>query len=558
MKASDLFVKALENEGVEYIFGIPGEENLDILDSIRASKKIKLILTRHEQAAGFMAATWGRLSGTPGVCLSTLGPGLTNFVTSTAYADLGAMPVIFISGQKPILASKQGKFQIIDAIKMMTPITKKSHQIINADAIPGIVREAFRIAREERPGPVHLELPEDIAGFESNHHIYDVVDGDTPDATEQSIETAVRMIEEAQMPVILIGSNANRKAAELPLLEFIEKTKIPFFTTQMGKGIVDERHPCFFGTAALSDSDILHRSIDKSDVIINIGHDTIEKPPYLMAFGKFHKRKIIHINFNAAEIDDIYFPHHLVLGNIATSIKRMAQSVRVQGHWDFSYCKETQKETFSHVKPYLEDSSRFPLLPLRIVTLMRNIIPDDGIVCLDNGMYKIWFARNYKAYQQHTLLLDNALASMGAGLPSAIAAKLKKPAKKVIAVCGDGGFMMNSQELETVVRLGLDLTVIVLNDESYGMIRWKQEKFKFEDWGLKFGNPDFVKYVESYGGTGHRPKSDAEFSQALETCINGKGLHLIDIAVDYTMDKQILSEIKDRDVVVPSEGRHSS
>lgn len=544
MKASDLLIQALENEGVEYIFGVPGEENLDLLESIRISKKIKLILTRHEQAAGFMAATCGRLTGIAGVCLSTLGPGLTNLVTSTAYSHLGAMPVVIISGQKPILESKQGKFQIIDAIKMMTPITKKSSQIINPSAVPGMVREAFRIASEERPGPVHLELPEDIAAMEGDHHIYAIIDADIPQATDNSLQKAVSIIEEAERPIILIGANANRQSTRSSLLEFIDKTKIPFFTTQMGKGIVDERHSCFFGTAALSDSDILHRAIEKSDVIVNIGHDTIEKPPYLMAYGKHGTRKIIHINFDTAEIDDIYFPQHQVIGDIGYSIKKLTALIRNQGHWNFSHCIETQEKTRSHLASYLEDDS-FPLKPLRIVSRVREAVPEDGIVCLDNGMYKIWFARNYQAYQQHTILLDNALATMGAGLPSAIAAKIERPDKKVVAVCGDGGFMMNSQELETAGRLGLDLTIIVLNDNSYGMIRWKQRKFDFEDWGLQFGNPDFVKYIESYGGVGYRPDSDIAFKDALQESINGQGLHLIDIAIDYSMDKKILSEIKD-------------
>lgn len=541
MKASDLFVQALENEGVEYVFGIPGEENLDILDSIRKSSQIKFVLTRHEQAAGFMAANYGRLVEKPGVCLSTLGPGLTNLVTSTAYSLLAAMPTIIISGQKPILESKQGKFQIIDAIRMMSPITKSSKQIINPKTIPGIIREAFRIATEERPGPVHIELPEDIAEMETDHHIYKVLDAETPYAPPHSIEKVAKIIEAAEYPMILIGSNANRKATAKPLTEFVNKTGLPFFTTQMGKGIIDERHPSYLGTAALSDSDILHKVIKRSDVIINIGHEMIEKPPFLMAYGKYGKRQVIHINFSAAEIDDIYFPQHQVIGDIARSMEELTRCVNKQSHWKLDDYYMVRKVILDHLEPYKENG-RYPMLPLRIVKHIRDIVPEDGIVCLDNGMYKIWFARNYTSYRQHSLLLDNALASMGAGLPAAVATKLKYPNKKVVAVCGDGGFMMNSQELETIKRLDLDLTVVVLNDSGYGMIKWKQSGSCFENFGLDFTNPNFVKYVESYGGVGYKPKSDLEFKNAFEESINGKGLHLIDIAIDYSFDKKILEE----------------
>ncbi len=536
MKASDLFVKALENEGVEYVFGIPGEENLDFLNSIKDSK-IKLILTRHEQGAGFMAATYGRLTGKPGVCMSTLGPGATNLVTPAAYANLGAMPMLMITGQKPIKKSKQGRFQIIDTVDMMRPITKYSKQIVNGNSIPSMTREAFRIAQEERPGAVHLELPEDIAAEECEERIFDVVGYRRPDADDQAIIKAARMVKTAKMPLILIGAGANRKRTSRALRKLIDSTQIPYFNTQMGKGVVDARHPQYLGTAALSDHDFLHCAINRADLIINIGHDVIEKPPFFMV----DSQKVIHINFFPAHVDDVYFPQLIIVGDIATSVEHLSRHIEVKNaNWDFSYFKRIQEEVKAHLSKYVEDN-RFPILPQRVAHLVRKHLPEDGIVSLDNGVYKIWFARIFPCYHPNTLLLDNALATMGAGLSSAIAAKIIEPDKKVIAVCGDGGFMMNSQELETAVRLSLDLTVIILNDGGYGMIKWKQAGMGFDNFGLDYDNPDFVKYAESYGAIGYRPDSVQDFADILEKTLNTRGVHLIDLAVDYSLNHSILN-----------------
>ncbi len=537
MKASDLLVKALENEQVEYIFGIPGEENLDFLNSLQQSS-IKLILTRHEQAAGFMAATYGRLTGKPGVCLSTLGPGATNFVTAAAYAQLGAMPMMMISGQKPIKQSKQGLFQIVDIVQMMKPLTKYTRQIVNANNIPSTIREAFRLAMEERPGAVHIELPEDVASEEADAECFDVSDYKRPDADDLSIKKAVQMIEQAKMPLLLIGAGANRKSTQQALSYFIETTGIRFFSTQMGKGVVDERHPQFLGTAALSDHDFLHCAISRADLIVNVGHDIIEKPPFLMEKGG---KKVIHVNFFPNQVDDVYFPQLNVVGDISTSVRNIAEQIEDNSNWDLSYFNKIKKEVDQHLAKYADDC-RFPVLPQRVVKIIRQQMPENGIITLDNGIYKIWFARNYPCYQPNTLLLDNALATMGAGLPSAIAAKLINPQKKVIAVCGDGGFMMNSQEMETAMRLKLNLIVIILNDNAFGMIKWKQQGKGFENFGLDYNNPDFVTYATSYGAQGHRPDSCEEFESILAHCLSTDGVHLIDLAVDYSLNHSILNE----------------
>lgn len=538
MKASDLLVKCLENEGVQYIFGIPGEENLDLLESIRKSS-IKLILTRHEQAAGFMAATYGRLTGKAGVCISTLGPGATNLVTAVAFAQLGGMPMVIITGQKPIKKSKQAQFQIINIVIMMKPITKFTKQIVNGNTIPTRVREAFRLAEEERPGTVHLELPEDIAREETNTHPLEIHQVRRPIAEMKAIARAVEMIQNAKRPLLLIGAAANRKRTQKMLKLFIDKTGIPFFNTQMGKGVIDERDPLYLGTAALSENDYIHCAINRADLIINVGHDVVEKPPFFMSEDS---AKVIHINFFSASVDEVYFPHLEVIGDIANSIWQISEEIKIQNSWEFNYYLDTIKFQSEKFLTDCSKYSQYPILPQKIVADVRDVIPPNGIVTLDNGIYKIWFARNYKVYQQNTLLLDNALASMGAGLPSAIAAKLVFPERKVLTVCGDGGFMMNSQEIETALRLNLDLTVIILNDSAYGMIKWKQKARNFGEFGLDFNNPNFVKYAESYGADGYFLKNTNDLKPLLEKCLNEKGVHIIDVPVDYSENERVLIE----------------
>lgn len=535
MKASDLLVKALENEGVKTIYGIPGEENLDFLESLSHSD-IELVLVRHEQAAGFMAATYGRLTGEPGVCLSTLGPGATNFVTAAAYAQLGGMPMIMLAGQKPIRKSKQGRFQIVDVVQLMGPVTKYSQQVVDGDNIPSMTREAFRVARDERPGAAYLELPEDIAAEDTNAKVFDVVGHRRPDASEKAIDEAVEMIRAAKLPLVLVGAGANRKRTSDALNRLIDETGLYFFNTQMGKGVIDERSDRFIGTAALSESDFVHCAIDRADLIINVGHDVIEKPPFFMNSGG---KKVIHINFFAANIDDVYFPQLNVVGDISNTIASLADKLGPVGG-DFSYFDRVRLEVDAHTSKYFKDD-RFPILPQRLVSLLRDTLDAEDIVTLDNGVYKIWFARNYRCFAPNTLLLDNALATMGAGLPSAMAAKELHPDRKVVSVNGDGGFLMNSQELETAVRMGLDLVVIILNDSSYGMIKWKQKGEGFADYGLDFNNPDLVQYANSFGAVGHRPETVEAFVEVLDTALNGKGVHVIDLAVDYSLNHQILN-----------------
>src|SRR5829696_8742558 len=537
-KGSDLLVAALEREGVDRIFGVPGEENLDVVESLRTSS-IELVLTRHEQAAAFMAATHGRLTGRPGVCISTLGPGALNFSTGAAYAHLGAMPMIMLTGQKAIMTARQARFQIVDVIASMKPLTKMTRQIVSAASIPSIVREAFRVTMEERPGPVHLELPEDVAGEEVDpvplippHPV------DIPIAHPAALDRAAEMILRAKNPLIMLGAAASRPRLSEQLSAFVHRTGLPFFTSQMGKGTVAGGSNLYMGTAALSERDYVHRAVDRADLITTIGHDTIEKPPFIMGEGG---PQVIHVGYTPANVEQVYFPQAEVVGDVGPSLELLAD--RLEGK-----LQPGQSDLLGLRASILEriadraTEDRFPPTPQRLVHDVRQVIPSDGIVCLDNGMYKIWFARNYRTYVANTLLLDNALATMGAGLPSAMMAKLLYPNRRVLAVCGDGGFMMNSQEMETAVRLGLDLVVLILEDSAYGMIRWKQAVDSFPDWGLTFGNPDFVKYAESYGAKGTRVTTTEDLVPALEAAFRWGGVHLVVVPIDYSENTRVLVE----------------
>ncbi|MBA3006260.1 MAG: acetolactate synthase large subunit [Proteobacteria bacterium] len=534
MNGAELLVRCLENEGVDTIFGIPGEENLAFLEALRKSS-IRLILTRHEQAAGFMAATYGRLTGRPGVCLSTLGPGATNLVTAVSYALLGGMPALFITGQKPIKMSKQGRFQILDVVRMMGPLTKFTKQIVTAGSIAPLVRDTFRLATEEKPGPVHLELPEDIAAEETDKQPLSLTRLYPPLANPGSIAIAAELIKQARYPLFLFGAEAKRPDVCRVARGLIEKAGIYFFTTQMGKGIIDEYSPYSLGTAALSDHDYLHCAIERADVIINVGHDVVEKPPFFMSQRDV---QVIHVNYSPADIDEVYFPQHEVIGDIGTTLSQLSHLIYDPAVSDNDYFQRIHEEINTHVY-YTPSDDQFPDTPQRIVSDIQNTVADNSILSLDNGMYKIWFARNFKATQPDSLLLDNALASMGAGLPVAIAVKLLYPERQVVAVCGDGGFMMNSQEMETAIRLKLDLVVIVLRDNGYGMIKWKQGGMNLPDFGLDFLNPDFIQYAKSYGAKGYRVTRAGELVELLSGCLKQSGLHLIEVPVDYSQNEKV-------------------
>jgi acetolactate synthase-1/2/3 large subunit len=457
--------------------------------------------------------------------------------------------MVLITGQKPIMTAHQARFQIVDIVATMKPLTKASRQIVSGASIPTVIREAFRLARDERPGPVHLELPEDVAGEQVSDDVSVIPlhPVEIPVAQEAAIERAAAMLMSAERPLVMFGAASNRPRLVGQLTDFIRRTGIPFFNTQMGKGTVaaignEEANELWMGTAALSERDYLHEAIDRADLILSIGHDTVEKPPFIMGPKG---PKVIHVGYTAANVEQVFFPHAEVVGDLGLSLSRLADVV--EGKLPNAATLAPLREGILKRTMDRATESRFPLTPQRIVHDVRAVIPADGIVALDNGMYKIWFARCYRTRSANTLLLDNALATMGAGLPSAMMASLLYPGRRVIAVCGDGGFMMNSQELETAVRLKLNLVVLIIQDDAYGMIRWKQAVDDFADWGLSFGNPDFVKYAEAYGAKGRRVESAEGLVPTLEAAFSEGGVQLVVVPVDYSENSRVLvDELRNR------------
>lgn len=542
---AEVLVECLEAEGVSHIFGVPGEENLAFLEAIRKSK-IKFITTRHEQAAAFMATTFGRLTGKIGVALSTLGPGATNLLTGVAYAQLGGFPLLVITGQKPIKKSKQGKFQIVDIVAMMNPVTKFSATITKGDDVPKMVREAVSLAESERPGAVHLELPEDIA-----EEICEAVPISPKkikynNANDKSINLALKEIKNAKHPIIILGNGSNRKDLRKELNIFLERTGIPFISTQMGKGAVDENSPLYIGTTALSGGDYVHQALRHSDAIILIGHDVINTPPIILTKEARGNCKIIHINFFSSTAKDVYIPTHEVIGDISNTLSVFTRKITINPAWDFSYFFKVRDVIKKDIAKFAQ-SVDFPLRPERIVSDIQKALGSDASnirLALDNGMYKIYIGRNFITKEQNGLLLDNALATMGAGLPSGIVAKILHPEKKVLVVAGDGGIMMSIGDLETAVRLKINLVVLILDDSGYGMISWKQKRMKLPSFGISFNNPNFEMLTESFGAKGYKVKKTEALLPFLKKAFNSKGVHIISCPISYEKANKILGTVK--------------
>jgi len=535
MKASDLFVRQLEEEGVEYIFGLPGEENLDFLESLRTSS-IKVIITRHEQAAAFMAATYGRLTGKAGVCFSTLGPGATNLTTGVAHAQLIGAPVIAITGQKAIRSNWQARFQLIDVVNLMRPITKDSVSIVDPSTLPTIIRNAFKLAQAERPGAVHVELPEDVAESRTDAVIQKrgLVRRPAPDP--KAIIRAAEMINRARRPLIILSSGANRNLITRQLMQFIEKTGIHAVHTQMGKGVLSDASEYSLFAAGIHKRDWVNCGIDRADAIITIGYNIVEYPPYV--WNSHLDKKIINIDFAEAEVDKYYNPDIEIIGDISCSLRQLGELITGRKN----------DETFKSIREFLDQKlsvdfkKQHPLTPQEIVWHAREALSHEDILTLDNGIYKLWFSRLYRTYKPNTFLLDNALATMGAGLPAGIMAKMLKPERNVLAVVGDGGFMMNSQELETALRYEVPLVILILNDNAFGFVKWEQKSKGFASFGLDYSNPDFVKYAESYGAVGMKVKGGDSLSELLLRAFSLKEVVLIECPVDYSVNYETFSK----------------
>jgi acetolactate synthase-1/2/3 large subunit len=538
MKASNLFVRQLEEEGVEFIFGLPGEENLDFLESLRTSH-IKLVITRHEQAAAFMAATYGRLTGKAGVCFSTLGPGATNLVTGIAHAQLIGAPLVAITGQKAIRDNWQASFQLIDVVSMMKPITKSAETIADPGTIPTVVRNAFKHAQAERPGAVHIELPEDVAGSDTEAQVQKAARVRRPDPDVPTIEGAAELINASKHPLLILSAGANRKLIWKELREFVESTGIYVVHTQMGKGVLSDDSPYSLFATGIHKRDYVNCGIDRADLIITVGYSIVEYPPYVWNPGL--DKKIIHIDFVEANVDRYYDPQFEVVGDVSVALRQLAAKVR-----------RREDSLFRELRSFLLDKlsascdRNYPLLPQEIVCHVRKALAADDILTLDNGIYKLWFSRLYRTFKPNTFILDNALATMGAGLPAAIAAKLVHLERRVLAVVGDGGFMMNAQELETAVRLNVPVVVLIVNDNAFGFIKWKQRNAGFPNFGLDYTNPDFVKFAEAHGAAGIKVGRGDDLGEILKKAFELRKVTVIECPVDYSVNYEAFSkEIED-------------
>ena len=541
---SEQIVAALAAEGVEYVFGIPGDENLHFMEALRKDGQIKFILFRHEQAAGFAAAAYGRLTGKLAVVMSTLGAGATNLTTAVAHAYLAAMPMLVLTGQKAVRDNKMGQYQLIDVVDVMHPITKFAAKIPSGPMAASILRQAMMSALDGRQGPAHLELPEDVARETELAPLVPCHHGDMPVATDSSISTAARMIMQAKRPLIMVGggTRANRPEVAAAVRALIDKSQIPFISTMMGKGVADEDSPLYLGCTIMP-GDFPNCAVQSADLILNIGHDTMEKPTFFMVPGD--GRSVIHLNPFSARGDNVYFPQAQIVGEMADALSRLT-SVLTPGNWDHAGFLKVGAAMQASIERASGDTS-FPAKQGHLIATLRDFMDDEDILSLDNGVHMMWATRNFNARQPNTMLIDHALGSMGISLPAAIAAKLVNPERKVVVVTGDGGFAMNSQDIETAVRLELDLIVVIFNDQSLGMIAMKQMAEGFDKFGVGFQNPDFVQFAQSYGANGHRLGDPSEFRTILDSATSAGGVHIIDAPVDPMQNMMLMKEMRSVD-----------
>ena len=525
---AELLVQCLENEGVEYVFGLPGEENLDLLEALKHSA-IQFITTRHEQGAAFMADVYGRLTGKAGVCLSTLGPGATNLMTGVADANLDGAPLVAITGQVGTDRMHIESHQYLDLVAMFAPVTKWSTQIVRPSNTPEIIRKAFKLAQSEKPGAVHIDLPENIAAMPAVGRPLKKDTREKTYASFRSINSAAIAISNAQRPLILAGNGAIRAGASAALTEFATRLNIPVANTFMGKGTIPYTHPLSLWTVGLQQRDHISCAFDRSDLVIAIGYDLIEYSP--KKWNPTGNIPIIHIGTTPAEIDSSYIPLAEVVGDISDSLLEILKRASREGKPDSEaiHLRADIREEYEH---HAHDTS-FPIKPQKLVYDLRQVLGAEDIVISDVGAHKMWMARHYHGDRPNTCIISNGFAAMGIAIPGAIAAKLVHPAQKVVAVTGDGGFMMNCQELETALRVGNPFVVLIFNDNGYGLIEWKQINQFGEPAFVHFGNPDFVKFAESMGLKGYRVQAADQLMPTLKTALAQDVPAIIDCPVDY-------------------------
>lgn len=528
MDTAELLVKCLENEGVEYIFGVPGEENLQVLQALKKSS-IQFVTTRHEQGAAFMADVYGRLTGKAGVCLSTLGPGATNLMTGVADANLDRAPLVAITGQVGTDRMHIESHQYLDLVAMFAPVTKWNAQIVRPSITPEIVRKAFKIAQSEKPGAVHIDLPENIAAMEVSGTPLRHSSQDRSYASLQSIQQAAVAISQATNPLILVGNGAIRARASDALTQFATSLNIPVANTFMGKGMIPYEHPLALWTFGLQQRDYITCGLERADLLIAVGYDLIEFSP--KKWNPTGDLPIVHINATPAEIDSSYIPRVEVVGDIPDALMEILKRVDRQGRPEPINVK-LREEIRADYYRYAEDKG-FPVKPQKLIYDLRHVMGPEDIVISDVGAHKMWIARNYHCDRPNTCLISNGFASMGIAIPGAIAAKLVYPNRRVIAATGDGGFMMNCQELETARRLGTAFVTVIFNDGGYGLIEWKQHSYYGESAFVHFNNPDFVKLAESMGLKGYRVNAAEDLLPTLKDALEQDVPAVIDCPVDY-------------------------
>ncbi|MCB2054689.1 MAG: acetolactate synthase large subunit [Geminicoccaceae bacterium] len=544
-KASDLFVKCLEAEGVTHIFGLPGEENADLMISLLDSD-IRFILCRHEQAAAFMADTYGRLTGKPGVCLATLGPGATNLVTGIADANMDRAPLVAIIGQGSTSRLHKESHQNMDAIGMLRPVTKWGHSIANEKIVPEVVRKAFKLAHTEKPGATVIELPEDVAKRPVDLAPMRPLGTRRPSADHKAVARAAELIENAKSPLILAGNGAVRKRASKQLRRLAKKAGIPVVSTFMGKGAVSLDDPHCLFTIGLQGKDHVLEALYKADVIVSVGYDLVEYAPSF--WNKGTEKKIVHVDFDFAEVDSDYRATVEIVADIADSLWQINERLNELGDdalpiFDIEKIQPLRRRIWSDLTAEAEDDS-FPAKPQRLINDMRDALGPDDILLADVGAHKMWIARYYQCYQPNTCLISNGFCSMGFALPGAIGAKIAHPDKKVLAVCGDAGFLMNVQDLETAVRIGANFVVVVFDDSEYGLIKWKQQnQFDGRHSDLAFANPDFELLAKSFGMWGRRITATDQFADALVEAFAQKGPALIAVPVDYSENRKLTKRL---------------
>jgi len=526
MKAAELFVKCLENEGVEYIFGIPGEENLDIMDALLDSP-IQFVITRHEQGAAFMADVYGRLTGKAGVCLSTLGPGATNLVTGVADANMDHAPLVAIAGQAGTNRLHKESHQVLDLIDIFQPITKYASQILEPEIIPEIVRKAFKLAQTEKMGACFIDFPENIAAMEIDDVPLRAQFPTMPEPPADRVEAAAQVISAARNPIILAGNGVVRAGASGELTAFAEWLNIPVANTFMAKGVIPFKHPMALGSAGLQARDYVSCGFDRADVIICVGYDLVEYHPHL--WHPTRDRKIVHIDTCPAEVDACYVLEVGVVGNIKLSLTRIAaQATPHQGH----LLRPLRQALSDEMRQHRADEN-FPLKPQKIIWDLRTALGLEDIVICDVGAHKMWMARMFRCEHPNTCIISNGFASMGIAVPGAIAARLAAPQRAVVAVTGDAGFLMNSQEIETAMRIGTPIVILVWTDNAYGLIGWKQMNNFNRVSNIRFNNPDFIKYAESFGAKGYRVQHAHELLPILHEALAANTVSIIDCPVDY-------------------------